>query len=528
MMMQMEPVERQVGKQQARKRSRAGARGVAAVLAAVLVASPLASVVYAERTIAHTRPRPHQALVAQSDHVNTSIRSGKGRTSSSAAKHSAAKGVGESARSAHGGAKLMKPDAHARLRSRKHSEPVDEPEPVVMHRARAARGRAPETVRTVARNASRPARTPVVPAEKIAPAVNTAKTLTVDDFMRAAAPPVEETSATNGKTYVRGESRTEVDDRISDEPEVIAPKPRPLALKPMVRKPAAVVASVEADSPADAAPASVSTDASPEDLAGEPLVASADVPDASTMRHSAKTAVASLPPLSRQEVTEEVEQPVVLPGLYRNGRLVVPAPLKGTREILVHQNLMADDEGLERIEDDYDLHRMRAARLLVDFPESASLHINPELAADRRCGRVWSVRFATNIARDFYARFHQPLQVNSAVRTVAYQVRLQRTNGNAAGIDGDTASPHLTGQAMDLGKRNMSMAQIAWMRAYLLPLMQAGKVDVEEEFQQACFHISVYRTYMGAPSSRRAPRNQFAQLGDPRVAKTAPHGDDLR
>jgi hypothetical protein len=106
-------------------------------------------------------------------------------------------------------------------------------------------------------------------------------------------------------------------------------------------------------------------------------------------------------------------------------------------------------------------------------------------------------------------------------------VRLQRTNGNAAGIDGDTASPHLTGQAMDLGKRNMSMAQIAWMRSYLLPLMQAGKVDVEEEFQQACFHISVYRSYMPSPVKRSVPRNEVAQLREPRV-KRSQHADDLR
>ena len=33
------------------------------------------------------------------------------------------------------------------------------------------------------------------------------------------------------------------------------------------------------------------------------------------------------------------------------------------------------------------------------------------------------------------------------------------------------------------------------MRDYLLPLMRAGKIDVEEEFQQSCFHISVYRSY---------------------------------
>jgi hypothetical protein len=201
---------------------------------------------------------------------------------------------------------------------------------------------------------------------------------------------------------------------------------------------------------------------------------------------------------SHEELAEEVATPVVLPGLYRNGRLVVPAPLKGSHDILVHQNMMANDAGLVRVHDDDELNRLRAQHLLVDFPESVSLRLNPELSYDRRCARVWTVRFAADTARAFYARFHEPLQVNSAVRTIAYQLRLQRTNGNAAQVAGDAASPHLTGQAIDFGKRGMSVEQIAWMRAYLKPLMDAGKVDVEEEFQQACFHISVYPAYMPA------------------------------
>jgi len=43
------------------------------------------------------------------------------------------------------------------------------------------------------------------------------------------------------------------------------------------------------------------------------------------------------------------------------------------------------------------------------------------------------------------------------------------------------------------------------MRGYLLPLEQQGKIDVEEEFQQACFHMSVYQKYLpGGPSPRRS------------------------
>jgi hypothetical protein len=225
---------------------------------------------------------------------------------------------------------------------------------------------------------------------------------------------------------------------------------------------------------------------------------------------AAQPTIAELSHPSHEELAEAAAQPVVLPGLYRNGRLIVPAPLKGSHDILVHQNLMADSEGLERIVDDGDLARLRASHDLVNFPESASLRLNPELPTDRRCARAWTVRFATDIAKQYYARFHQPLQVNSAARTIAYQLHLQRTNGNAVGVGGDIASPHLTGQAIDFGKSGMSIAQIAWMRAYLKPLMDAGKLDVEEEFQQACFHISVYRSYL--PAVKRLAKTDVAQL----------------
>ncbi len=209
--------------------------------------------------------------------------------------------------------------------------------------------------------------------------------------------------------------------------------------------------------------------------------------------------IAALTHPSHAEMAEELAVPVMLPGLYKNGRLVVPAPLKGSREILIHQNQMADDEGLERVRNDAALKKLRAGHQLVDFPETASLRVNPELGAQRRCARVWTVRFAEDMAKSYYARFHEPLQLSSAVRTVSYQLRLRRTNGNAAATGGEAASPHLTGQAVDFGKSGMSIEEIAWMRAYLKPLMDAGKVDVEEEFQQACFHVSVYKSYLPAP-----------------------------
>jgi hypothetical protein len=203
-------------------------------------------------------------------------------------------------------------------------------------------------------------------------------------------------------------------------------------------------------------------------------------------------------------VEEAASEPVILPTLYnKRGRLIVPAALKGSHEILIRQNQMADSDGLDRIHDDEDLDRMRRAGTLVPLPVNGTLHVDDRLPANRRYCRPWTALFLDTLARQHYAHFQTALQVNSAVRTVEFQQRLIHTNGNAAPAEGDTASPHLTGQAVDIAKRGLSLAEIAWLRGYLLPLVQQGKVDVEEEFQQSCFHISVYKKYMPQGSPRR-------------------------
>jgi hypothetical protein len=218
-------------------------------------------------------------------------------------------------------------------------------------------------------------------------------------------------------------------------------------------------------------------------------------------------------PISAAELAEGAVQPHVFPMYTRTGRLIVPAPLRGSREILVHQNEMADAAGLERIQNDEDLDRLRDQHQLVQVADTTALRVNPELPENRRFARPWTARFAGDIARAYYARFGEPLELNSAVRTISYQLRLQHVNGNAASIVGETASPHLTGQAIDFGKHGMSMAEIAWMRIYLTPLMQAGVIDVEEEFQQACFHISVYRNYTGGSTADLAQAQMRSHTG---------------
>lgn len=177
------------------------------------------------------------------------------------------------------------------------------------------------------------------------------------------------------------------------------------------------------------------------------------------------------------------------------GRFPFPAPLKGSHDSLVRQNVRSEEDGLERIQDDADLLRLRQEKQLVALPVAAGLTVDERLPANRRYCRVWTAQFLSDLSRVHYGRFHRALQVNSAVRTVEYQRHLEMVNGNAAPADGDIASPHLTGGTIDIAKKGLSMGEIGWMRAYLAPMQAAGKIDVEEEFYQSCFHISVYRSY---------------------------------
>jgi len=178
------------------------------------------------------------------------------------------------------------------------------------------------------------------------------------------------------------------------------------------------------------------------------------------------------------------------------GRFPFPAPLKGSHDSLVRQNVRSEEEGLARIQDDADLLDLRRQKELVPIPVNSALLVDERLPANRRYCRPWTAQFLADFSRIHYGRFRRPLQVNSAVRTVEYQRHLELVNGNAAPADGDNASPHLTGATIDIAKKGLSMSEIGWFRAYLMPLQTAGKIDVEEEFYQSCFHITVYRAYL--------------------------------
>ncbi len=171
---------------------------------------------------------------------------------------------------------------------------------------------------------------------------------------------------------------------------------------------------------------------------------------------------------------------------------------------------MAQADGLERILDDDDLQTRIAQGALIRVPISGALRINTDLPENRRYCRPWTARFLADLAKAHAVKFGGSVEVTSAVRTVEYQRHLRLFNGNAAAADGDIASPHLTGGTIDIAKQGLTSREIGWLRGWLIPLEQAGKIDVEEEFKQSCFHISVYKNYLGPVPAGSPPARSVA------------------
>jgi hypothetical protein len=169
--------------------------------------------------------------------------------------------------------------------------------------------------------------------------------------------------------------------------------------------------------------------------------------------------------------------------------------LKGSYQSMLRQNEEIDRLELPRIQNDDELESMILRQELVGIDETNSLRVAANIEPTKRFCRPWTNEFLTDLSEAYYQEFRQPIQVNSAVRTVEQQRKLRRHNRNAAPIDGDTASSHLAGTTVDLAKRGLSRKQKKWLDAYLKNLADQGLIEAAEERRQACYHIMVTSKY---------------------------------
>jgi hypothetical protein len=172
---------------------------------------------------------------------------------------------------------------------------------------------------------------------------------------------------------------------------------------------------------------------------------------------------------------------------------VATASLRGSPASMARQNHVANLHDLSRIADSESLDSMCRANSLVPLPSNRHIRINQKLDRRRRFCLPWTRTYLEKLAAEYHKLFGEPLQVNSAVRTVAHQKTLRVTNGNAAPATGPTASSHLTGATVDIAKLPCSAKGLAWLRTRLLADEQAGLIEATEEFQQAVFHVMVFK-----------------------------------
>ena len=191
-----------------------------------------------------------------------------------------------------------------------------------------------------------------------------------------------------------------------------------------------------------------------------------------------------------------------------------------SHESLLLQNAEINRLELPRIQDDNELEMLKAGGALLPIRASETLRFDPRLDPSRRFCRPWTRDFVEDLSQSYYNRFHQQIQVNSAVRTVKGQKKLRRHNRNAAPADGDTASSHLAGVTVDLQRRGMSKEQILWMEHYLFYMKALGLVEPEEERHQWVFHVMVSGRYSEWRDTQDIVRVEHPEAPRPELQRT--------
>ncbi|HBZ04348.1 MAG: hypothetical protein UU11_C0003G0016 [Parcubacteria group bacterium GW2011_GWF2_40_69] len=163
------------------------------------------------------------------------------------------------------------------------------------------------------------------------------------------------------------------------------------------------------------------------------------------------------------------------------------------RELAIRQNEQADREGLVKIKNDKQLARLVKDGTLAPLPHNLFVRVDYRLPAQYRYCLPWTRSFLDDLglAHAFQTGFTDPVQVNSAVRSVPRQRVIAKINSNAVETTGPRRSSHLTGSTVDIAKKG----DINWIREYLTKKMQEGELIFVEEFNQLVFHVMVFKNY---------------------------------
>lgn len=225
-----------------------------------------------------------------------------------------------------------------------------------------------------------------------------------------------------------------------------------------------------------------------------------------------------------------------------------PEALKPQSGSRIVQNKIADELGLPIIWSNSITAQLRLPQSKRN-PKSSLKHLNRQLVLPlhspyliTRPGYTypWINDFLVTFGKQQYSATHRKLIISSFMRTVQRQrdmitpykyirtrrgklkrIRNKAYNPNAAGFDSDhpeLISLHCRAVAFDISRRNLTLAQIEWIRVKLIEIKEQdiGIFPIEERTpsgQINCFHIVIFD-----PVEYQKFKEKNSPVGEPRTA----------
>ncbi len=94
----------------------------------------------------------------------------------------------------------------------------------------------------------------------------------------------------------------------------------------------------------------------------------------------------------------------------------------------------------------------------------------------------------------YYQQFKVPMRVTSLLRSMDYQISLNKTNANSFKVSGKgSLPPHTSGCAFDISRKNLTRDEQNWIMQKFSELERNRKLDsLREGNANACFHSFIY------------------------------------
>jgi pSer/pThr/pTyr-binding forkhead associated (FHA) protein len=177
-----------------------------------------------------------------------------------------------------------------------------------------------------------------------------------------------------------------------------------------------------------------------------------------------------------------------------------------------------------------DSPKYKILKQLADNFDGQKYDLN--VAADRKQMRIRLLRMYNKDARKLFEEMTQayfqmskaPLRVTSLLRSMDYQISLNKTNSNSFKVSGKgSLPPHTSGCAFDISRKNLTRDEQNFIMQKFAELERNHKIDsLREGNANACFHSFIYPDGI-EPTNLNTTIAEIIQFND--LAQTFPFSD---